>query len=183
MWKPMNLTSDGLQERAALWATREPNRYSVTPLSEPERTIINPVRDTDHVNWGPELGRRVDGQHIIAGVHDDMRPLVIHIFFRGNTPAMRHLNVLADEAVAEVILSVLDNRYPPGQYKVEYYGQDVYQRTKNPVEIDLNDEHLRRMVSPFCMCCVMKESLFAGGPDHRNETVRLIDEALQRMEG
>jgi hypothetical protein len=177
----MNLTSDGLRKRVETWATKTPADYTPQPSTSHERQSFNPVNDIDHVEWGAELGRRVDGGHLIAGVYDDLKPLVIQLYFKGNTPAMRHLNVFADEAVAEVIIGVLKKRYPPGGYKVEYYGQKEYQKTDNPIEIDLVDPQLKKMVSRFCMCCVLQESHFASGPEHRDETVRLIDEAIQQM--
>lgn len=173
-WKPMSLTRENLDTRVDRWMTKPVETRDITDQqTDIEQRGVSEVAQSGHVNWSPELGRRMECDSFIAGIHDDMSPCNIHLFFKAHTAAVRCINVLADQAVADVILGVLEQRYPANSYKIEFYGS-------NPVfKIDLLD--MAGLVSENCMCVVLKEGPFNATPKFRDETVKKIDEALREL--
>jgi len=172
----MSLSNDGLQQRTDAWMTTKVDAPLMSTTDNEKSSVQDNVGSVDEVHWGAEMGARFEGKDIIAGVHQDLDPTVINVFFKGRTKAMRCLNVHADEAIAEEIYKVLESRYSSNGMKIEYYGP----RNKS-FAIDISPD-MAKKVSPFCMSCIIKEGPFSGGTAYMQETVKLIDESLQNMD-
>jgi len=96
-------------------------------------------------------------------VFDHRNPLIVHLYFKPHTAAMRYVNVRADRTVGDEIDKVLSKRYAPMTYKIEFYGRDA-------------------RFGFTAMCLVITEGPFSKGAKYRDTTVKEVNDMLELIE-
>lgn len=161
MWRPVNLTQETLTD----WRERKadvPKARENASSEEKDRLVY--IDGLGAIRWGPDRGRPLELDHMVVGLFEERKPFIAHLYFRPHTPPTRAVNVGADAEVGKVIADVLEARYQPHTYKIEYYHP-------KSSGLDLN-----------AMCVIVTDTPFTKGKPYREETMQMIDAALGAME-
>jgi len=128
----------------------------------------------ENTGFLPNLGKIGNHTNFYSFTQTNVEEPCFHIFIKKRTEAMIALNLRADKAVADCFLKVLEDRYPKGSYKIEFYGEYAKR-------VKVDSVFFHNQVHDSCFCIVLKENVMNGTDKYREETLKLLDDSLRDL--